>query len=416
MSRNLRLLGAAQFVSLLGDGLYLAAIVNYALQVTAGSARASGMVVVAEHLPYLLLGLWAGVLVDRWDRLKVMKAADLLRAAVLVGLYGADRAGWLSPPGPWTALPVGLAAALVTTGSVFFNPARDALLPALAEGAALTRANAGIAVSQHAAQLLGPLAAAAVLASRPLAESFLWDAGTFLLSFLLLLLIRLPPGAARSAAARMDVAGALAYVRSRPDLKALLGLTALNNLFIMGPAMVGSAFMIRGVAAAGGPFVLPWGAVLGPEAMFALYLAVFSAGMIAGSLAVGRWGGRFPGWALLAAGIALDGLTFLPFEPLAARGDYPGLLVALFFHAVCVPLIVVVRPALVQAHVPAARLGQVFGLVNLAVFGCTALSAAGAGWVLGLGVTPGRLFTLAGVGGGLSGAFALTLPALRRLR
>jgi hypothetical protein len=213
----------------------------------------------------------------------------------------------------------------------------------------------------------------------------------------------------------MDVAGALRYVRSRPEMLALLVLTGLNNLFIMGPALVGSAFMIGRVAEVGGLLVLPWGKSMSPEAMFALYLSVFSAGMILGSLLVGRWGGRFPGWVLLAAGITLDGLTFLPFEPLAARADFPGLVLALFFHAACVPLIVVVRPSLVQAHVPPERFGQVFALVDLAVFGSTALSAAAAGWILGLGVTPGRLFTYAAIGGGLSGVLALGMPSLRKL-
>ncbi len=414
MPRNLRLLLAAQFVSLLGDGLYLAVILYYALKVTGGSEQASGLVVVAENLPYLLVGIWAGVLVDRLDRRRVMMGADLLRAAVLLALFGADRAGWMAAGGPLMAVPVGFAAALLTLGTVFFNPARDALVPSLVPASELTRANAAIAVSQYAAQLLGPLAAALILAARPLAEAFLWDALTFLGSFACLAALRPPAGDAGAPREAVDVKGALAYVAGRPELKGLLVLTVLNNLFIMGPALVGSALLVRDVAARGGAFVLA-GRTLSGEAMYALYLSCFAAGMILGSVAVARLARHVARWKLLIAGVVLDGLTFLPFEGIAAEARYPLLLLAVGVHATVVPLIVVVRPAQIQAHVPGARLGQVFALVNLTVFGSTALSAALAGWLAGQGTAPGHLFTYAAWGGALSGVLALGMPSLRKL-
>ena len=414
MTRNLRLLLAAQFVSLLGDGLYLAVVLYYALKVTGGSEQASGWVAVAENLPYLLVGIWAGVMVDRLDRRRVMMGADLLRAAVLLALYAADRAGWLAPPGPLMAVPVGFAAALLTLGTVFFNPARDALLPSLVPAPELTKANAAVAVSQYAAQLLGPLAAALILAARPLAEAFLWDALTFLGSFACLAALRTPTGDAASPREAVDVRGALAYVAGRPELKALLLLTVLSNLFIMGPAIVGSVLLVRDVAARGGAFSL-MGRVLSGEAMYALYLSCFAVGMIIGSVAVARLAKHVARWKLLIAGIALDGLTFLPFEGIAAGGRYPLLLLAIGLHATVVPMIVVVRPAQIQAHVPGARLGQVFALVNLMVFGATALSAALTGWLAGQGTAPGQLFTYAAWGGTLSGVLALGMPSLRKL-
>ena len=417
MTRNLRLLLAAQFVSLLGDGLYLAVIVNYALRALGGSQRQAGLVPVAESLPYLVLGIWAGVLVDRLDRRRVMMAADLLRAGVLAGLYAMDRRGLLADGGlPVLAL-LCASSATLTVGSIFFNPARDALLPGLVQGGDLLRANGAVAVSQHAAQLLGPLAAALLLASRPMAEIFLWDAGSFLVSWAFLAAIRVPRWPRPAGGPVPDVRGALAYVAGRPDLKSLLLLTALNNLLLMGPVVVCSVFLVNETAAAGGGLVLPgWlGGRLSREAMFAVYMAAFSAGMILGTLLLARLGRGVARWKLLALGILLDGLTFLPFEPLARGGRFPLLVLALLVHALVVPLINVLRPAILQTHVPAERQGQVFALVNLTVFGGTALSALLANGLLATGMLPSRMFTLVAIGGTLSGLLALGLKPLRRL-
>ena len=410
LSRNLRLLAAAQFVSLLGDGLYLAVIVNYALRISGESSFSAGMCAVAEYLPYLLLGIWAGALVDRSDCRKVMMGADLLRAGVLLGLYAMDHAGWLLPYRPAAAVPVGIAAALLTSGAVFFNPARDAYILDLAEGKDLLKANSLVASSQYAATLLGPLTAALLLAARPLAEAFAWDALSFVGSFACLAMIRASVPARPAGAGGIRLLDGVRYVRARPELAGLILLTALNNLFLMGPAMVGSAFLVNDMAKRGGLWM-----GLKPEAMYAVYLSVFASGLIAGVWALNRFFGKLPRWKVLAWAVLLDGVTFLPFEPIARAASFPLLLAALFVHALVVPGIVVVRPALIQAHVPRERLGQVFALVNLTVFGCTALSAALTGVLCGWGLAPSWLFVLAGAGGTLCGLTALGMRSLRTL-
>ncbi len=391
----------------------MAVLLFYAFQVSGEDKTSVSTVSICENLPYLLLGLWAGVLVDRWDKRRVMMGADLLRAAVLAGLYLADRAGWMSPPHPSAALPVACAAFLLTVGTIFFNPARDALLPELAGGQDLLKANASVGVSQYAAMLVGPLLLALLLKFRPPAEAFLWDAGTFLVSFACVAAIRAPRKPAGAPRERMDVVGALRYVRSRPDLMSLLGMTVCNNLLLMGPAMVGSVFLVREVTDAGG--TLPFFPDLRPEALYAIYISVFAAGMVVGTLLLSRYGGHFPRWRLLGVGILLDGLTFLPFEHAAGTGSFPLLLLALFVHALPVPMILVTRPAMLQTHVPRERLGQVFALVNLTVMGVTALSSALTGWFCGRGVSTGLLFTVAGASGAAAGILALTLKPMRRL-
>ncbi|CAM5744458.1 hypothetical protein SALBM311S_07709 [Streptomyces alboniger] len=76
--RDYRLLASGQLLSSLGDWFLLLAVPYYVLELT-GSAMASGFSLAAGTVPALVLGPLAGALVDRWNRLRVMIAADLVR-------------------------------------------------------------------------------------------------------------------------------------------------------------------------------------------------------------------------------------------------------------------------------------------------------------------------------------------------
>src|SRR5947208_1447429 len=82
--RSFSLLWSAQCISQLGNGLTSVAAIVLVYQIT-GSALSVGLMLIATALPSLLVGLIAGVIVDRYDRRKLMIGADLIRA-VLVGL------------------------------------------------------------------------------------------------------------------------------------------------------------------------------------------------------------------------------------------------------------------------------------------------------------------------------------------
>jgi MFS family permease len=103
----------------------------------------------AVSIPTLVVGLVAGVFVDRYDRRKIMVISDLLRAAIVFTipfLISVD-----------IALLYG-AVALVSTISQFFNPANDALLPEVAAAA-----NSWIMISLFGSTSIGfrrPLATA----------------------------------------------------------------------------------------------------------------------------------------------------------------------------------------------------------------------------------------------------------------
>src|SRR5262245_4406162 len=177
-------LWSATLISRLGDMALVIALPFYVYDLT-GSTLASGALLIAETLPRFLLGSFAGVFVDRWDRRRTMVAADLARAAVLLPPLVVDSAETL-----WVVYAVGVAQAAI---GQFFEPARGALLPRLVARRDLVAANALHAQVDATVRLAGPLVGGALLALLGLSGLILVDSVTFLASAALVALIAVPP-------------------------------------------------------------------------------------------------------------------------------------------------------------------------------------------------------------------------------
>ena len=167
-------LWAGQLISLFGDRLNQLALVAV-VAISTGSALATGLVFFAATLPNLLLSPIAGTFVDRWDRKEVMVVSDVLRAALVLLLPVAAVTNII------LVYPLIF---LVTTISVFFRPARVAILPRIVPDEDLLSANSALWVGETIADVIGyPLAGVfvAVLGSAvPLA--FWVDSATYLAS------------------------------------------------------------------------------------------------------------------------------------------------------------------------------------------------------------------------------------------
>ncbi len=415
-SRNLVLLWAGQFISQTGDFLFQATVLFLILTIEpAQGALKAGTVSTLETLPFLLFGLLAGSLVDRYRRRTMMLLSDAARGLLLFAVPLLWALGWLS----WVSL--GAIAFLLSTFSTLFNPARDALIPSLVGKERLVQANAWVQTSTQLAMITGTLLAGVLLSVQtgsgggagedevlPMIRLLVLDGLTFFVSFLCVWLIRVdePPLGSRRrevpSAWREAVEG-LRYAWGSPVLRGLLLLTAIDNLFIMGPAVVGANLFVK--------------QTLELEARhLAFFQAALAAGWLLGTLGMLRYGKRLPKGKLLLLGIAMDGATYLPFLAFLS-GDVRsyGLSLALIaFHGLFIPLITVTRTSLIQELVPPERLGRVFALVNLTVVGFMALSSFATG-ALGEALEAPWLFGLAGAGGALSGLVgAWVFPALRK--
>src|SRR5207248_2781827 len=171
---DFRLLWAGRFVSSLGSWLLVIAVPAHVLQLT-GSTMATGLTLAAEYLPSVLLGPIAGVLVDRWDRRRLMLATDLARAVAIASLVFAS-----TPDTVWLNY---LALIGESTGTVLFRPAAQAHTPVVVgTGPLLSGANACNALTDGTVRLIGgPLGA--VLLSTAGFTALVWlDVASYLIS------------------------------------------------------------------------------------------------------------------------------------------------------------------------------------------------------------------------------------------
>jgi DHA3 family macrolide efflux protein-like MFS transporter len=391
------LLGAAQFLSQFGDSVFMIAFVWLLLDLT-GSKTATGFAALLSYLPALLFGVVAGFLVDRWNRRNVMAAADGARALLLATGGALYAAGALTGP-VLTAI-----AFLCATAAVLFNPARDSILPEFVSGERLVIANAWIQTSQQAAYFAGPLAAGFVIQELGVGATF--PVGVLLYAGSLAMIVGMgnvgqahrDRGSGEPPTAFDDFRQGLSAIRRDKALVLLLAYTALDNLFIMGPALLGNAIMVRET-------------LHRDAAIYALVEATYGLGWGLGSLLVSRFARRIPYGTMLLAGVALDGLTYIP---LYWCRTLPFLLVVSLFHSMVIPLITVPRSTILQRIVPKERLGRVFALQNVVVVGMTALSAGLAGLALEHIDAP-TLFGIIGVAAGVVGLLGFASKRLRAL-
>ena len=177
-NRSFLLLWLAQIVSSLGDWALLIAIPVTVYDGT-NSPSKLGLSFVAGTAPTLVLGIFAGVLVDRYDRRVLMIVSDLGRMVSVTLLLGVGHLDHLTNQGLWLIYG---SAFLTSAFSAFFTPARASLMAALLPRERLLQANALSSSSGRLTQLLGPALAGALLQWLRPHGVFAFDSLTFLFS------------------------------------------------------------------------------------------------------------------------------------------------------------------------------------------------------------------------------------------
>ena len=343
-----------QIASQMGDAAFGVLLLWSVLGMTTSQALV-GLVATLNYLPVLLFGMVGGLAADRFPRRGLMVASDGVRGAIALSLPLLARAGLLNP---WTLAAAGFS---LFTASAFFNPARDAHIPCLAEGEDLVRANALIQVSVPLGWLFGPALCSAGLAWVAPVDLFAGVGLLFLVS--VAFLMRLPPVPAGAGGGHAPPGRALfeGLVVAWRDvrLRWLLVITAVDNLFIMGPAIVGTPLLVKQVLGGNGT-------------VYALMEALLAVGVFAGLPAAVWANRRFGQGKILIAGVFLDGLTYLPLLWLRNTA-WVG--VAITLHGLSIPFITVTRTSLVQRIAPPEQLGRVFALISITVIGLTAVSS-----------------------------------------
>jgi MFS family permease len=182
-NRNFTYMWLGQLVSTIGSALTSLAASIYVYRVT-GSALSVGLMLMATAAPSIFVGLIAGVFVDRYDRKRIMIAADILRAVMVLLIPFMI---------PWNIAWLYIFVMLTSAIGQFFNPAHESVLPEVASDEDLAAANSLIAISSFGSTAIG-FAASGLIASRyPIEWAFYLNSLTFLLSGICIWFVRIKP-------------------------------------------------------------------------------------------------------------------------------------------------------------------------------------------------------------------------------
>ena len=223
--RNFRIFLIGQTLSLVGTWMQMMAQGWLALELT-NSAFLVGLVATATSIPILLFTMPAGVLVDRSDKLRLVRIAQgayLLEAIALWALVATHRITIGSLLG--LALLSGLIASIEI-------PARQSLFIDLVGRDDLPDAIALNSSGFNLARVVGPAIAAVVIARLGIAWCFFLNSVSFVAVLVGLFLITLPPHLPMSGRARpwVGVQQALRYMRDTPRVRALMIMVTVYSI------------------------------------------------------------------------------------------------------------------------------------------------------------------------------------------
>jgi CRP-like cAMP-binding protein/Na+/melibiose symporter-like transporter len=292
-NRPFTLLWSGQLVSSMGSALTSLAASILVYQVT-GSALSVGLMLMATAGPTILVGLFAGVIVDQYDRKRIMLASDLSRGLLiaLIPLLSQIHIAWLY-----------ILVALTSAITQFFDSAHASILPEVASEEELSSANALMAVSSVGSTTVGFAAAGLLASGETIAWAFYLDAISFGVSALLILFTSLP----RVPAAENTSLRAIGR-NLQTGMRAVADIPILRSLFLVAIPI----FLIFGLQ---NSILLPFmiTALKGTEFQFGLQQAAEAAGIALGSLVMARLANRIREGQWLAISfllLALDSILY----------------------------------------------------------------------------------------------------------
>ncbi|MFO8098026.1 MAG: MFS transporter [Salinibacter sp.] len=265
---HFRRLWIGTVISLLGDWFNTIALYVLVTELT-GSPLALGAVFLTKMLPWALSAPLAGVLVDRYNRRRLMIGTDLARALIVLGFLFIDQPAEV----PWL---YALLAAQVVAGAVF-TPAKDAALPNITTPAELLTANALMSATWSTMLAVGAALGGLAVDAVGTHAVFWIDSATYLVSagFIFATVI---PQSTESAEASLwrsavrEIADGWQHIRQRPPIGriafakatwAIAGGGLVYMLALLGDrvapgalgAGIGVLFMARGLGTGIGPIL-----------------------------------------------------------------------------------------------------------------------------------------------------------------
>jgi MFS family permease len=374
---DFRNLWMSQTTSLFGTGITLLALPLVALLVLDATPFEIGLLWALEYLPILLIGLPAGVWVERLPLRAVMVGADLLRAVALLAVPVALALDALSMPLLYVVtFAIGL-------GTLFYDVAQLSVLPALVDEDRLVDANGKLELSRSVSQVASPAVGGLMVQLLTAPFAVLADVLTYLWSAYYVLRIRRPAPVARPAERTglvQDVREGVRFVFGHALMRPLLLCATLAELAFavvlalqvvyaaevhaMGPVAIGVALAVgNGGGVLGALVAEPFARRFGTGTAFMVSIVVFTTGSAIVPLSTGP-------------------VTF-------ALGMFTAYLGAFVFN--------VLQVSLCQAVTPPHLLGRMNSVFRFATWGVIPVGAAGGGLLVASVGLPGVFWMAAGL-------------------
>jgi predicted MFS family arabinose efflux permease len=303
-----------------------------------GSTLATAGVLIAGLAPAILFGSAAGVVVDRWDRRRLMVWVNIGLALALLPLFAVDALGL------WIVYAVLL---VMNVLEQLFVPAEVALLPQLVGAEHLISANSLSSLNRNLARLVGPAIGGAAVALGGLTAAIGVDLATYVVAAVLIFLIA--PG--RSFRAAQSQAEELAA--QDPTNVAPTGLAKLVAEWREGIALALKQPMLRALAAFAllgaigegflGALFVPWVSDIlhGDEAAWAAILSAQAVGGLIGAFFVGRFLKNVSPGIMLGAGTLI----------------FAAIDLVIFTYPLVIPIVLPAIVLMVVVGIPISALG-----------------------------------------------------------
>lgn len=336
-NKNFTRLWIGQLISEIGSSLTEMAAFIFVYQQTE-SALNVGLMMVASSAPSLLVGLIAGVFVDRYDRKKMMMISDFLRLLFILAIPLLL---------PYNILWLYVLIMLAKTAGQFFNPAHAAVLGEIASEEELNAANAMMAVSSYGAQVMGYAIAGLITSQYPIEWAFYGDALTFLFSAVFIALVHIPHITSEETTNVASI-----FQNLRAGIQAIDQTPIVRSLFLVFTPV----FILFSLA---NTIRLPFSiqALGATEFEYSLIESISLVGLVAASLFMARVGDRWREGQWLAVSFVGVGLAEVVFSLLSSVPmAYLVIILSGFIYAPSV----IANSIIIQRHAPREVRGRVF--------------------------------------------------------